>query len=67
MRLYRGKELYGAKGIPGITGWSRSSLYRAVATGAFPQPVRIGSRAVAWRSTDVDAWLASRRSRDGTA
>jgi prophage regulatory protein len=67
MRLYRGKELYGTKVQPGITGWSRSSLYRAVANGTFPEPVRIGLRAVAWRSDDVDTWLASLQTRSEVA
>jgi prophage regulatory protein len=67
MRFYRGKELYGTKGSPGITGWSRSSLYRAIENGTFPKPVHIGSRAVAWRSDDIDAWFASQSIRDGVA
>lgn len=43
----------------GITGKSRSSLYRDVAAGTFPAPVKIGQRSVAWRSTDIESWLAS--------
>jgi len=39
---------------------SRSELYRRIRSGQFPAPVSIGSRAVAWRSSDIDAWVASR-------
>lgn len=42
------------------TGLSRSSLYAMMATGDFPRPVRIGKRAVAWRESTIEAWLASR-------
>ena len=43
-----------------ITGLSRSQIYRMVAAGQFPPPVRIGERAVGWREEDVQHWLESR-------
>ena len=43
------------------TGLGRSTIYRLVASGAFPSPVHLGPRAVAWRWTDLDEWSASRR------
>jgi prophage regulatory protein len=42
------------------TGKSRSEIYADVKTGAFPQSVRVGSRAVAWRESELDAWIAAR-------
>ena len=44
------------------TGASRSTIYAWVRLGLFPKPVKIGPRAVGWRKSDVDAWLASRES-----
>lgn len=41
------------------TGLSRSTLYRIMAAGAFPRSVRLGERAIGWRETDVEKWLAS--------
>ncbi len=41
-------------------GLSRSSIYAFMAAGTFPQPIRIGARAVAWRLSDIEDWLASR-------
>ena len=41
-----------------ITGISKSSLYRKVSAGTFPPPVRQGLRAVAWRESEVLAWIA---------
>jgi prophage regulatory protein len=43
------------------TGLGRSTIYRLVASGAFPAPVHVGPRAVAWRWADLDHWSASRR------
>ena len=41
-----------------ITGISKSSLYRKISAGTFPPPVRQGLRAVAWRESEVLAWIA---------
>lgn len=41
------------------TGLSRSTLYRDMEQGRFPAPVRISLRAVAWRASDIDAWIES--------
>ena len=45
------------------TGLSRSTLYDWMKRGQFPQPVKLGARAVAWRESDVTAWLESRQTR----
>jgi len=42
------------------TALRRSSIYRKMADGSFPQPVNIGERAVAWRENDIDQWIATR-------
>ena len=41
-------------------GRSRASLYRDIAAGQFPAPVKIGARAVGWDSRVVDRWIAER-------
>lgn len=43
-----------------LTGLGRSTIYRMVAERRFPTPVRITSRAVAWRRTDLDQWSEAR-------
>lgn len=45
-----------------VTGLGRSTIYRLVADGSFPAPVRLGPRAVAWRWSDLDQWSRSRTS-----
>ncbi|MBL8325625.1 MAG: AlpA family transcriptional regulator [Rubrivivax sp.] len=44
------------------TGLGRSTIYRFIADGAFPEPVHLGPRAVGWRWSDLDQWSASRQS-----
>jgi prophage regulatory protein len=46
--------------VPERSALSRSELYRRIGLNQFPRPVAIGKRAVAWRSSDIDAWIASR-------
>lgn len=41
-------------------GLKQSRLYELVKAGEFPAPVRVGIRAVAWRESEVSAWIASR-------
>jgi len=42
------------------TGLSRSSIYRYVAIGLWPRPVRVGVRSVAWPAADVAEMNAAR-------
>lgn len=39
-----------------LTGLGRSTIYRLMAEDAFPQPVRLTRRLIAWRRTDLDQW-----------
>ena len=41
-------------------GIKRSTLYRLVASGGFPRPVKLSGYAVGWRASDVDRWIADR-------
>jgi prophage regulatory protein len=48
-----------------ISGIGRSTIYDWMARGEFPQPVKLGARAVGWRESDLLAWLESRQPRTG--
>ena len=39
---------------------SRSTIYRLMREGLFPEPLRIGPRAVRWSEQELMAWLARR-------
>jgi prophage regulatory protein len=43
-----------------MTGLARSTIYEMMAKERFPKQVRIGSRAVAWRSADLVEWSKGR-------
>jgi prophage regulatory protein len=39
------------------TGLSRSTLYRKIEQGTFPNQVHISERCVGWREHDIEQWL----------
>ena len=43
-----------------LTGLGRSTMYAKVKSCDFPQPVQLHGACVAWRETEVDAWIAAR-------
>lgn len=42
------------------TGLSRSEIYRRIAAGTFPAPIKLGERASAWPEHEVTAWIDAR-------
>ena len=46
--------------VESITTLSRSSLYRKMRSGTFPEPIRIGDRAVRWLASEIRDWIESR-------
>ena len=38
-------------------GLSRTAVYDKMAEGDFPQPVRLSTRNVRWRSDEIAAWI----------
>jgi prophage regulatory protein len=43
-----------------IVGRPRSSIYLMMRNGQFPAGRKIGTRAVGWLQSEIDAWLAGR-------
>ena len=41
-------------------GLSRSSVYRLMRQGLFPEPIRVAVRAVRWREREIEDWLSTR-------
>ena len=39
------------------TGLGRSAIYDKVKKGLFPAPIKLGERASAWVSTEVQGWI----------
>ena len=43
-----------------LTGLGRTAIYAGMAAGTFPRNVLIGSRAVAWKHSELMAWVQAR-------
>ena len=45
-----------------LTSLSRSTVWREVRKGRFPQPFKLCSTSIAWYSDEIVAWIDNRRS-----
>ena len=52
---------YRLKEVTRITALSRSTVYRRIAEGRFPEPVHLGGRASAWPSAALQPGSTTRR------
>lgn len=43
-----------------LTSLHRASIYRKVAAGDFHAPIRVSERRIAFKETEVRAWMAER-------
>ena len=49
--------------LPGVmhrTGKSRSTIYRGMAAGSFPQAVVLGENSIGWYEHEIDEYIESR-------
>ena len=56
----RDDEFWSVKVVGLKTGLSRASIYKYVDLGLFPRQRQIGPGRVAWRASDVRAWIETR-------
>ena len=40
-----------------ITGLGKSTIYKKLSEGSFPEPLRLGPRAMGWMTRDIVGWL----------
>ena len=52
------KPLLRRPDVEAITHLSRAAIYTKMKKGAFPLPVRLGPNSVAWRASDIEAWIS---------
>lgn len=50
-------KLIKLKAVMDCTGLARSTLYKFIAEGRFPKPVKLGARMVAWVKSEVQTWI----------
>nr|WP_089658096.1 MULTISPECIES: AlpA family transcriptional regulator [Halomonas] len=53
MKLIRIKE------VMDRTGLARATIYKYMKLGLFPKQVKLGTHAVAWVESEVEAWIQS--------
>ena len=49
--------------VKAMTGMSHSTIYKYIAAGQFPKPIKLGLRMAAWRVSTIEAWIADRERR----
>lgn len=42
-----------------MIGLSCSAIYEQMDNGKFPRPIRVGKRAVRWRRSAIEGWIAA--------
>lgn len=42
------------------TGYGKAWIYKLIAQNRFPQPIKIGSRAIAFVESEIDEWVNKR-------
>lgn len=48
---------YRLRDVMRISALSRSTIYRRISEGRFPNPIHLGGRASAWPSAELQAWI----------
>jgi prophage regulatory protein len=56
------EEILRKRRVLSVIGMGNTWLHDAVKRKEFPAPVRLGARAVGWKRSDVEAWVANRQS-----
>ena len=51
------EQIYRLDRIKEITGLSRSWIYLAMKKGEFPEPIKLGKRAIGWPSSVIEEWI----------
>jgi prophage regulatory protein len=58
--IFAPKELLLRSEVTTRARLSNTTLWRLEKAGRFPNRVKIGFKRVAWRATEIDAWIAGR-------
>lgn len=57
---FRHLRLMTLKQVLEVVPYTAQHIYRLERAGRFPRRLKIGENRVAWRLTDIEAWMASR-------
>jgi prophage regulatory protein len=48
------------KQVTAMTGLARSTIYKYVSAGTFPEPIPLGGRSVGWIEAELHQWITER-------
>ena len=54
------EQLIRARAVTAMTGLNRTTIWRLMRDGRFPQSVPLIGNKIAWRLSDVSAWITER-------
>ena len=54
------KFILRAKDVVELVGVSKNTIHNWINQGIFPKPIKLGPRAVGWRSEQIEDWLHER-------
>ena len=57
--VFQAERLLRIRDVTHVTGLARSTVYAKINEAGFPQPVRVHGKCVAWKESEVNAWIAS--------
>ena len=60
MATQTGDRLLRLSEVEARTALSSTTIYRKMREGSFPEPLKIGARAVRWPESEIEAWLSAR-------
>ncbi len=60
--LYSLTELTSTPRIKGVLPVSPATWWRWIKVGDAPAPIRLGGNRVAWKQSDIEAWVSARES-----
>ena len=46
--------------VMALTGWSKTTIWRRIKDGSFPQSIELGANERRWQAGTVNEWLAQR-------
>jgi prophage regulatory protein len=56
-------EIWRKERVLSVIGLKNTALYALLKKDEFPRPIKLGARAVGWKSTDVEAWVEARETK----
>lgn len=52
-------QIFRIKTVCEITGLPKSTVYAKMLNGEFSRPIKLGRRAVGWKSEELQAWISN--------